>query len=282
MLDNKLHLVIWKWWGEILLIVLDYSVFPRGGRKLFKIDANIEETIVSSTFWEPLATEGLKTRGTIFNRRFRNLRWFWDNKRRRLRERLVESIKLLERSRRAVCIERISCPIITGEVGKVQEIARVSAVHENFCLLGEYLAPGFSEERGASFQVLLHISCRNRFCGEQKAVSAARFTAADNQWELQGCYFFNQRSMVDRVLVNIDTAPDASVISTNRDNAKGRLNTNKVTLPKVIRRRFAYNRSLPVLFSITPLPFDDVRAIGDIQSTEYCLEFCYIGHSLSL
>ena len=185
MFDNKLHLVIWKGWRKILLIVLDYSVFPRGRRKLFKVDANIENTIVSSTFREPLATEGLKTRGTIFNRRFRNFRWFWDNKRRRLRKRFVEGIKLLERSRRAVKVERISCPIITGEVGEVQEIARVSAVHEDFCLLGEYLAPGFSEERGASFQVLLHISCRNRFCGEQKAVSAARFTAADNQRQIE-------------------------------------------------------------------------------------------------
>jgi len=36
------------------------------------------------------------------------------------------------------------------------------------------------------------------------------------------------------------------------------------------------------LFSISALRFDFVRAIGDIQTAEYLLEFCYVGHLVSL
>ena len=108
------------------------------------------------------------------------------------------------------------------------------------------------------------------------------FASKYDKRELQARYSFNESFVVDRVLVNIDAAPYATVISANRDNAKGRLNAFQMLDPEVICWWLPNHRGLSGLFSISALRFDFVRAIGDIQTAEYLLEFCYIGHLISL
>jgi hypothetical protein len=85
--------------------------------------------------------------------------------------------------------------------------------------------------------------------------------------------------MVKRVLINIDTAPNTSIVSTDRNNPKGRVNTSQMLFPEIISGRFPNHRGLTGLLPITALLFDTVGSVSYIQTAEYRFEFCYIGHA---
>ena len=117
-------------------------------------------------------------------------------------------------------------------------------------MLGEDLSPGLAQERRGVFQVALELTRGLRLAGEEEDVCAARLAAADHQRQLELRYFFHQSSMVKRVLININATPDASVVSTNRNNAQGRLNTIKMFFPKVVGWGFPNHRGLTGLLAV--------------------------------
>lgn len=74
--------------------------------------------------------------------------------------------------------------------------------------------------------------------------------------------------MVQRVGVDVDATPDAGVVGSNRYDPKAWFDSFEVLLPKIVRRRLAYNPCLPILFTICSLLINHVRAVRDIQTSK--------------
>ena len=74
--------------------------------------------------------------------------------------------------------------------------------------------------------------------------------------------------MIQRILVNVNTSPDAGVIRPDRDNSETRLNTFKVFGPKIICRGLAHNCRLTRLLTVSTFCLYSVRSIGDVQPAE--------------
>jgi hypothetical protein len=83
-------------------------------------------------------------------------------------------------------------------------------------------------------------------------VCAARLAAAHNHWELQTPDLFYEANVVQWILVNVNTAPDAGVIRPDWDNAQTRLNAFEVFDPQVVSRWLAHHDGLACLFPVSP------------------------------
>jgi hypothetical protein len=70
--------------------------------------------------------------------------------------------------------------------------------------------------------------------------------------------------MIQWILVNINTAPDAGVIRPDWDNSKTWLNTREMLLPEIVGWRFTDNNCLSGLLSIPARSFNFVCSIGNI------------------
>jgi len=110
----------------------------------------------------------------------------------------------------------------------------------------------------------LHLGSRDRLRGKEEYVRAARLTAADDKGQLEAADLFDQSSMVQRVLININTSPNAGVICTNGNDAKGRLGALEMFLPEIIGWGLPNDDGLAGLFAVALRAFDFVGPIGDI------------------
>ncbi len=81
---------------------------------------------------------------------------------------------------------------------------------------------------------------------------ATRLAAAHNHWELKAPDLFYQANVVQWILVNVNTAPDAGVICPDRDNSQTRFNAFKVLGPQVVSRWLAHHDGLACLFPVSP------------------------------
>jgi hypothetical protein len=70
--------------------------------------------------------------------------------------------------------------------------------------------------------------------------------------------------MIQGVLININTSPNAGVIGTNGNDAKRRLDTFQMLVPKIIGRGLSNDDGFTGLLAIALLAFDFVGPIGDI------------------
>ena len=70
--------------------------------------------------------------------------------------------------------------------------------------------------------------------------------------------------MIQWILVNINTAPDAGVIRPDWDNSKTWLNACEMFFPEIVGGRFADNNCFSCLFAIPARSFNFVCSIGNI------------------
>jgi hypothetical protein len=84
--------------------------------------------------------------------------------------------------------------------------------------------------------------------------------------------FFNQAFVVERILIDVDAAPDAGVVCTNRNDPETRVYALKVLYPQIICGRLSDDRSLSCLLTIASLRFNSVGAISDVEAAEYVLK----------
>ena len=91
--------------------------------------------------------------------------------------------------------------------------------------------------------------------------------------------FLNQTFVVERILIDVDAAPDAGVVCTNRDDAEGRVYALEMLYPQIIRGRLSDDRSLSCLLTIASLRFNSVGAISDVEAAKYGFESGDISHT---
>ena len=88
--------------------------------------------------------------------------------------------------------------------------------------------------------------------------------------------------MVQRIGVDVDAAPDAGVVGSDRYDPKAWLDALEMSFPKIVRRRLADNACFTVLFTILPLLLNLVRAVRNVKARKYRLEPGNILHLRSL
>ena len=130
----------------------------------------------------------------------------------------MKLVKLFERGSRAVVIECIPGTGVPSKVRQIEEVAGVSSVHEDFGLLGEYLAPSFTQESCCVFEIRLEVPRRRGLCREQEYMCASGLAAANDERKVQAADFLHEPFVVERVLIDVDAAPDAGVVSANGDD----------------------------------------------------------------
>jgi hypothetical protein len=98
-------------------------------------------------------------------------------------------------------------------------------------LFGKDLTASFSQEGCAGLEKPLHFNSGNGFFNEKKDVRAARFAAANDHGKVEASDLLYESGVVQWILVNVNTAPDASVIRPDRDNSQTRFNALEVLDP---------------------------------------------------
>ena len=184
LLDENLHLIVGQGRRDNLLVVLHHLVFPARRVDALEVDADVEHAVVACAFWKALCAQSLEAWWAILDRALGLLWRFWEVKRHILHGRVVERVELFERSGGAVCIDGVAQSVVPAEVGQVQEVASVAAIHKNLGLLGKNLAPCFAQERSGVLEVLLEVPRRGGLLGEQEDVCAARLAAAHDHGQL--------------------------------------------------------------------------------------------------
>jgi hypothetical protein len=87
---------------------------------------------------------------------------------------------------------------------------------------------------------------------KNKRVCAPTFATANNQRQAKLADLFDQTFVIKRILVNVNTAPNAGAVCTNGDDAQAGFYTFKMLYPEVIGRGFANDNSLSSLLAISP------------------------------
>jgi hypothetical protein len=201
---------------------------------------------------------------------------------RRLYVQLIKIEELFERRGRAVIVEGVAQAAVRVEIGEVQEIADVAALQEQLDLLGEHLCAAVAHRSRDLVQRCLHGFGWHPFLGEQEQVRAARFGAAHHKRQLQLADALDQPFVVQRVLVDVDTAPLAIVGLVDGDDADTRPLARQVPLPKSRGPRFLDDGRLPDVLSIRLLAINAIGAVGQLEPIEdRCKSFC-VRHSLPL
>jgi hypothetical protein len=113
-------------------------------------------------------------------------------------------------------------------------------------------------------------------------MSTTAFASANDERELQASNLFNQAFVIQGILINVNATPDARVVGTNRDDAKRRLDTIQMLLPKVVSWRFTDDNAAAILLPVPSRPFNFVGSMSDIQPGENRLEPSYVGHTFFL
>ena len=113
-----------------------------------------------------MRTQSLEARWAVLDGGVGLLWWLWRLRHATLHVGLVHGVELFERGGAAVGVDGVAQAVVPAEVRQVQEVAGIAPVHEDFCLLREYLPPGLAQQRCCVFQVRLEVPCRHGLPGE--------------------------------------------------------------------------------------------------------------------
>ena len=107
---------------------------------------------------------------------------------------------------------------------------------------------------------------------------AARLAAAYNHRKVEASDLLYESGVVQWILVNVNTAPDAGVIRPDRDNSQTRFNALEVLDPQVICWGLAHDDGLARLFSVPSRGFNFVRSMSNVQARKDRLEPGDVSH----
>ena len=191
---------------------------------------------------------------------------------------VVQGIKLLQRCGRTIVPDGVARCLVSAKIRQVEKVARVAAVHQDCSLLGENLPAGLTQQRGTGVEKPLHLSSRDGRLNKQEHVCPAGLAAAHHHGEFKAPDLFYEAGVVQRILVNVNTAPDAGVISPDWDNSQTRFNAFQVLGPQVVSWWLAHHNGLACLFPVSSGRLNFVCSISDIQAGKNRFEPGYVGH----
>ena len=223
LLDDDLHFVVGQRWGDVLEVVLNELIFPLGRGGLLEVQADVEDGVVACALWDALCAQGLQAWWAVFDGCFSGLWRLWRIAYVVLDVGIVERVELFQACGFALCGEGVASAVVPAKVGQIQEVAGIAAVNKDFGLLGENLSPGLAQESGGILEIFLELARGEWRAGEEKDMGATRLAAAHDKGQVQVCNLGHQARMVQRILIDVDAAPDAGVVCADRDDAQGGL-----------------------------------------------------------
>ena len=166
LLDQDLDLVVGQRRCNVFQVVLHQGVVPVDWNHLLEVDADVEECIVACAFWHALGAQCLQAWWAVLDRVIRLFGLFGEFQVGVLDPLVVELVELFEGCSRAIVLDGIAHCLVAAKIRQVQEVAGVTTVHQDFSLLGEYLAACLAQEGSTGFEEPLHLSSGDWFFGE--------------------------------------------------------------------------------------------------------------------